>query len=157
MENTLDMLAKLLVNQQKQLERLTALAEAQTNCPPGSPSATGKPAVHIEVKKPTLVELAGLMDTFVYEPRNGYTFDAWYGRYTGVFKGEAAHLGDAGKVQLLLMKMDTTANKLYRDTIAPKESDAFKFDETVDQLKTLFNPKESLFRKRFNTLQLRRD
>lgn len=93
----METLTALLENQQLQLAALTELTTGLVNGNPRSPTS-GKPQVHFEVKKPTLVELAGLMDTFVYEPSNGYTFDAWYGRYGQVFKGEASHLGENGTI-----------------------------------------------------------
>lgn len=152
-QDPMTLLAQVLANQQQQLDRLTTLMESSLQ----GRETQDKKEVQIEVKKPTIVELASLMDTFVYEPRNGLTFDAWYGRYVTVFKSEAEHLGDNGKVQLALMKLDTSCNKLYRDSIAPKDTDQLSFTETVEQLKALFTPKESVFRKRFNTLQVRRD
>lgn len=69
-----------------------------------SPGKTGK--VHFEVKQPTIVELALLVETFSFDPLGEKTFGDWYGRHKQVFKTQAAHLGDAGKVELMLLSIE---------------------------------------------------
>ena len=68
-QDPLTLLAQVLANQQQQLDRLTTLIESSLQ----GRETQDKKEVQIEVKKPTIVELASLMDTFVYEPRNGLT------------------------------------------------------------------------------------
>lgn len=126
--------------------------------PPQSPTAGTSQAPHHEVptsKFPSVVELASAMDTFVYNKDKGVYFSAWYERYATVFQN-AAHLGDQGKVQLLLMKLDTAHNKVFHDSIYPKKNSEITFEEAKAKLEVLFSVNESLFRKRFNALQIRR-
>lgn len=148
------MLMQMMASQQEQLAKLTVLTEKILAG--DALHSPGKPNTHFEVKQPTIVDLSAMLDTFTYDPEHDMTFSAWYGRYEEVFRTEAHHLGEKGKVQLLLMQLEPVANKMYRDSILPSKPDAFKFDETVDTLKTLFDPRQSLFCKRFNTLQIRR-
>lgn len=103
-----------------------------------------------------LAALAKLIDTFVYEPANDLTFEAWYERYEDVFAVDANSLGDAGKVRLLLMKLETTANEQYRHSLLPALPAAKDFAWTVNTLKTMFAKKLSLFRTRWDCLQVRR-
>ena len=100
--------------------------------------------------------LASMMDTFVYDEHNGHTFEAWFDRYSGVIEVGAANLGDKGKIELILMKLDPSANSLYRQAIAPKAPGEFSFTDTITKLKSLFRKKVSLLRRRWNCLQMQR-
>lgn len=162
LSKNVELLTALMQNQQAQLSQIAAIAQslaanaAATAAPPESPTAaSGGPAK--QTRGPTIVDLAGILDSFVYDPLSGNTFEAWYARYASVFKGQAEHLGESGRIQLLLMKLETKSNKVYRDTIFPKTEEDFTFDETVKALKGLFDTEESLFRKRYNALQVRRE
>ena len=101
-----------------------------------------------------LEALASMLDTFVYDEENGQTFEAWFDRYSGVIEVGAANLDDKGKIELVLMKLDPSANALYRNSIAPKAP--ADFSDTTDKLKALFRKKISLLRTRWNCLQMQR-
>lgn len=156
-----ELLTALMANQQTQLAQIAGIAErlaatAAIAVPePTSPSSSGTPVR--QAPAPTIVDLAGVLEQFVYDPLSGNTFDAWYARYASVFKGQAQHLGESGRVQLLLMKLETKSNKVYRDTIFPKSEEDFSFDDTVKALRSLFDTEESLFRKRYKALLVRRE
>ena len=77
-----------------------------------------------------------MMDTFVYDEHNGHTFEAWFDRYSGVIEVGAANLGDKGKIELILMKLDPSANSLYRQAIAPKAPGEFSFTDTITNLRS---------------------
>lgn len=103
-----------------------------------------------------MAALANLMDTFVYEPESDLTFKAWFDRYADVLAVDGKSLGDSGQVRLLLMKLDTPLNEQYRHSILPELPSTKDFATTVASLKTMFVKKYSLFRTRWDCLQVSR-
>lgn len=151
------MLAQLIANQQTQMTQLADIAIALTTANSDVPdpktadgAGTSSCTAPSRLKRtglpagPTIVDLASVIDPFQYDPHTGNTFEAWFARYASVFKGQAEHLGESGRIQLLLMKLETRSNKVYRDTIYPKSEDEFSFDDTVKALTGLFDTQESL-------------
>ena len=104
-----------------------------------------------------MANLASLMDVFVYDPTNDLTFESWYDRYADIFTEDAKFLGDAGQVRLLLMKLETVANEQYRASLLPDNPSKFTFVQTVQKLKEMFAKKTSLFRTRWDCLQVQRN
>lgn len=98
-----------------------------------------------------------LMDTFSYEPDNGLNFEAWFERYADIFREDAASLGEKGRVGLLLMKLETTANERFRNSILPRKPADLGFDKTVKLLTTLFKKWTSLLKTRWACLQVERN
>lgn len=103
-----------------------------------------------------LEALSNMLETFVYDEENGLTFESWYNRFRGVITVGGAGLDDKARVELVLMRLETSANALYRYSIAPQDPSAFSFDDTISKLKTLFNKKISLLRTRWNCLNIQR-
>ena len=103
-----------------------------------------------------LEALSNMLETFVYDEENGITFESWYNRFRGVITVGGAGLDDKARVELVLMRLETSANALYRYSIAPQDPSAFSFDDTISKLKTLFNKKISLLRTRWNCLNIQR-
>uniref|UniRef100_A0A182HMJ9 DUF7083 domain-containing protein n=1 Tax=Anopheles arabiensis TaxID=7173 RepID=A0A182HMJ9_ANOAR len=79
------------------------------------------------------------MSEFVYDKENGYTFDAWYSRYSELFDWDACNLDNAGKVRLLLRKLSPQDHERYNSFILPKLAREFTFEQTVEKLKSLYN------------------
>ena len=91
---------------------------------------------------------------FVYVEESGLTFKAWYNRFRGVIAVGAANFTYTAKVELILMRLETSANALYRHSIAPSDPSAISFDDTVKKL--TFKKKVSVLRTRWNCLNLQR-
>ena len=138
---------KALDSQAKEIEQLKKAASA-------SPQVNDPYSGVAQYR--ALEALASMLDTFVYDEENGQTFEAWFDRYSGVIEVGAANLDDKGKIELVLMKLDPSANALYRNSIAPKAPADFSFTDTTDKLKALFRKKISLLRTRWNCLQMQR-
>lgn len=64
------------------------------------------------------------------------------------------HLNDAAKVRLLLRKLHTTSLNRYLNYILPRLPREVTFSDTVETLKKIFGEQTSLFRRRFQCLQL---
>lgn len=102
----------------------------------------------------TLEALSTNISEFVFDPENGITFERWFARYTDLFESDARHLDDAAKVRLLLRKLDTASHSRYLNYILPKLAKDVTFEDTVKTLKKIFGEQTSLFRRRFQCLQL---
>lgn len=103
-----------------------------------------------------LEALSNMIDPFQYDEENGLTFEAWYNRFRGIITVGAAQFDDPAKVELVLMRLETRENALYRKSIAPVEPTAISFEETIKKLTTLFKKKISLLRTRWNCLNIQR-
>lgn len=114
----------------------------------------GPPGTFVPPDK--MAALANLMETFVYDPESNLTFEAWFDRYEDVFEVDGSALGDSGKVRLLLMKLDTPLNEQYRHSLLPVLPSKVPFKDTVASLKSMFAKKYSLFRTRWDCLQVNR-
>ena len=60
----------------------------------------------------------------------------------------AANFTDTAKVELILMRLETSANALYRQSIAPSDPSEISFDDTIKKLTELFKKKVSVLRTR---------
>lgn len=106
-----------------------------------------------------LESLANMMETFVYDPDNDtldQSFEAWYNRYSGIIASIGAELTDKSRVELVLMKLESNANELYRNSLMPAKPSELSFSETIKRLTQLFKRKVSLLRTRWNCLQITR-
>lgn len=147
---------QLIENQKQEISKLNATLESVNKQlelvqkQKGSGSASGEQCRSFEA-------LANIMESFVYDPDHNLSFEAWYDRYSDVFINDAAALGEGGKVRLLLMKLETSANERYRHSILPLKPKDVSFDLTVTKLKALFKKKMSIFRSRWTCLQVARE
>lgn len=103
-----------------------------------------------------LEALSNMIEPFVYDEESGLTFEAWYNRFRGVIAVGAANFTDTARVELILMRLETSANALYRQSIAPSDPSEISFDDTIKRLTELFKKKVSLLRTRWNCLNLQR-
>lgn len=103
-----------------------------------------------------LEALSNMIDPFVYDEESGRTFEAWYNRFRGVIAVGASNFDDKAKIELILMRLETSANALYRNSIAPNDPSTFTFDQTIVKLTDLFKKKVSLLRTRWNCLNIQR-
>lgn len=157
-----DLITKLLTGQAAQFSMLTAqIKELTTICAQQSQGASSSSDLNISASTSieqckALEALANMIETFSYDEAKSLTFEAWYNRYRGVIAVGAAEFDDKAKTELVLMKLETTANALYRNSIAPDEPSKFTFNETITKLTGLFKKKISLLRTRWNCLHIRR-
>lgn len=91
---------------------------------------------------------------FEYDPEANITFDSWYSRYESLFTEDAVNLSDQSKTRLLLRKMSTRCHELYINSILPQTPKDILFAATVTRLKSIFGRQVTLFRSRYNCLQL---
>lgn len=103
-----------------------------------------------------LEALSNMIEPFAYCEESGLTFEAWYNRFRGVIAVGAANFDEKAKVELILMKLETGANALYRQLIAPADPSSISFDDTISKLSDLFKKKTSLLRTRWDCLNLQR-
>ncbi|XP_055585260.1 uncharacterized protein K02A2.6-like [Uranotaenia lowii] len=101
-----------------------------------------------------LESLSSNISEFVYDQENGLTFQRWFSRYQDLFENDARQLDDAAKVRLLLRKLDTLSHSRYLNYILPALPKDIDFRETVSTLKKIFGSQVSMFRKRFQCLQI---
>ncbi|XP_055588819.1 uncharacterized protein K02A2.6-like [Uranotaenia lowii] len=137
-----DTIVQILANQQKLMVQLSQQL-----------SATQVAINKLSRDETVLDSLSSNMAEFVYDKETGYTFDAWFSRYSDLFEKDANKLDDAAKVRLLLRKMSPPDHERYNSFILPKLAREFSFSETVAKLKSLFGASVSIFRRRYNCLQ----
>ncbi|CAH8601572.1 unnamed protein product [Schistosoma rodhaini] len=94
---------------------------------------------------------------FIFDADSGHTFEAWFGRIEDIFRVEFAAMEDTKKVRLLLQKLGPNEHQKYKNHILPKHPREISFDETVNILNKMFSEQMSLFRIRYNCLQLTRE
>lgn len=94
------------------------------------------------------------IEKFEYDAENGSTFESWYKRYEDIFLVDAGRLDDAAKVRLLLGRLSTNVHEKYLNFILPKHPRENEFKTTVETLKQLFGHQISLFKRRYNCLQI---
>lgn len=94
---------------------------------------------------------------FIFDADSGHTFEAWFGRIEDIFRVEFAAMEDTKRVRLLLQKLGPNEHQKYKNHILPKHPREISFDETVNILNKMFCEQMSLFRIRYNCLQLTRE
>lgn len=104
----------------------------------------------------TIEALAKSFEQFHHDPARGGTFRAWYSRYEGIFSRETNDLDDAGKVRLVMRKLETPDYDRFNNHLAPEKAEEIPFVQLIERLKNYFDVEESLFSKRFNCLQVER-
>ncbi|XP_055680707.1 uncharacterized protein K02A2.6-like [Lutzomyia longipalpis] len=115
--------------------------------------ASSKPPARPEL---TIEALAPTIQTFVYDPDNGVTFDSWFSLHEDIFREDAKSLDDSARVRLLLRKLNPQSHEGYVNSLLPKAPRDFTFDENIAKLKDLFGRRESLFHTRWRCLQLQK-
>ncbi|VDD78992.1 unnamed protein product [Mesocestoides corti] len=98
--------------------------------------------------------LTNSISEFSYDPENGVKFESCYRRDEELFRVDLASQDDAWKVRLLTRKLGPTELKEYTDAILPKSSLYFTFGESVQNLKSRFGERTSLFSTRYQCLKL---
>ena len=92
--------------------------------------------------------------TFNYNPEEDQTFERFYQKYQDFFDIDYQTWTDEKKIRLLLSKLGTNEHNKFTDFILPKKTRDLKFNETIELLKELFNPRLSLFNKRWKCLNI---
>ncbi|XP_055923553.1 uncharacterized protein K02A2.6-like [Eupeodes corollae] len=158
MSTSLDsVVGKLLVQQQEAAERQQHLIEKLTKLMENSSNkASQAPQQQLQAgQQEALMDVIGKsIHEFRYEPENNSTFSHWYGRYEMHFKEDAKTLPDDSKVRLLLRRLSQQVYERYADCILPRKPQELRFEDTVTELKKLFDTKESLFSIRYKCLQI---
>ena len=94
---------------------------------------------------------------FHYNPEQGLTFDKWYQRYSDTFRHEFPGKTHNWKRRLLLRKLGPSEFSRFADYILPKEPGELSFQSAIDTLEKIFGKQESIFHKRYNCLQLKKN
>ncbi|CAH8439890.1 unnamed protein product [Schistosoma rodhaini] len=132
---------QMLASQQQLMEALLAKMSIQQDIP--------------ELK--SIESYLNPIPEFIFDADSGHTFEAWFGRIEDIFRVEFAAMVDAKKVRLLLQKLGPNEHQKYKNHILPKHPREISFDETVNILNKMFGEQMSLFRIRYNCLQLTRE
>ena len=143
MAETLQLLQQQMAQQQQLLNQIMCQRMYTLN-----------PAVPSFQPEQVIEALSRNISEFRFDGESGITFRAWFSRYDELFKKDAARIDDAAKVRLLLRKLGPIEHDRYLSFILPARASDFHFDETIAQLETLFDTRESLLSKRFKCLQL---
>lgn len=156
LKGVVDSNQKIFKSQQEEIRALTqALAEVTKRLADVKPTGSeNNQSNGTSDQCKSFEALVNMLETFQYDPENNNSFEAWFERYADVFNKEAVTLGDDGKVRLILMKMETSANERYRHSILPQKPGDISFADTIARLKALFKKKMSLIRSRWTCLQI---
>lgn len=100
--------------------------------------------------------LSKSMREFTFDLDTNNTFKNWFSRYKSLFENDASRLDDQAKIRLLLRKFDTKSFDLYVNMILPKEPSDFTFEATIQKLSEVFKRRESVFRMRYNSMNIRK-
>ncbi|XP_059622189.1 uncharacterized protein K02A2.6-like [Phlebotomus argentipes] len=98
--------------------------------------------------------LARGITPFTHAPEQNLTFDVWFQRYRSTFLEDGKNLTDAGRVRLLIRRLDASSYEKYSSNLLPRNPSDLTFDESVKCLTKLFGKGESLFCTRRKCLQL---
>ncbi|XP_017469501.1 PREDICTED: uncharacterized protein K02A2.6-like [Rhagoletis zephyria] len=147
--------AKLLVQQQEASERqqrlIVTLASLIQNNKGGS-------SLQQQQQPEALADIISRgIHEFIYDPDNNQIFSNWFSRYEQHFTEDAKSLDDACKVRLLLRKLSPQVYEQYANCILPKLPKDCDFQNTVRQLKKLFDRQESIFSVRYKCLQITKE
>lgn len=153
--------------QSSQTEQVNKIAEQVGNLaaavakgaapPPSVGTSAGNLVPNGSIDQCKAIEaLSNMIETFIYDEENGNTFEAWHNRFSGIIAVGSRDLDDNAKVELVLMKLETSANALYRRSIAPALHTDFTYAQTIEKLTALFKKKISLLRTRWNCLNVQR-
>ncbi|KAK6762953.1 hypothetical protein RB195_023602 [Necator americanus] len=100
--------------------------------------------------------LSTRLPEFVYDPKNGCTFEVWYNRYEDLISKDGATLDDAAKARLIVSKLDVVTYARFTNHILPKRACDVPLTDTVAVLKELFGHNMSVFAKRYAYLKTQR-
>ncbi|CAI2352704.1 unnamed protein product [Caenorhabditis sp. 36 PRJEB53466] len=89
---------------------------------------------------------------FSYDPEDGETFDAWFSRYEDIIRTDGAELDDAARARLVVSKLNKREAERYRNNILPRAPKDVTFEDTITELRRLFNETKSVARLRFELL-----
>ncbi|XP_055633543.1 uncharacterized protein K02A2.6-like [Toxorhynchites rutilus septentrionalis] len=117
---------------------------------------TGNQATSTQQNAPEkiLESLATNLKEFHFDPEIGLTFDRWFSKYEDLFRQDGRSLDDAAKVRLLLRSLSVPVHEKY---LLPSHPRDFTFDEVVDEMKQIYGQHKSLFRKRYDCLNIEKN
>ena len=141
---------KMILQQQKQMEKQLKLIEALTQRLNLKPSET----VSHESPSSSIDSLANSITEFCYNPESGLTFDTWFKRWEDMFQTDFRCQDDSWKVRLLMRKLGTNEHSRFIDHILPRQPKDLTFDEAVSQLSETFGELASLFSIRYECLKI---
>ena len=96
------------------------------------------------------------IEIFDYNPEEDQTFERFYQKYQDFFDIDGQTWTNEKKIRLLLSKLGTNEHNKFTDFILPKKTRDLKFNEAIELLKELFNPRLSLFHKRWKCLNIQK-
>ncbi|CAI5451296.1 unnamed protein product [Caenorhabditis angaria] len=91
---------------------------------------------------------------FEFDMEDGKTFVKYWTRYGNIF--EKSEASEESKRQVLLGKLEDDVYDQFSASVAPKHPNELSFEEIVSLLKNMFDTQQSLFRKRFACMTLRK-
>ncbi|PIO69206.1 hypothetical protein TELCIR_08981 [Teladorsagia circumcincta] len=111
-----------------------------------------------EVSTPNVMAaLSNRIEKFVFDAEMEMGFSRWYSRYKEVFTEDARQLSEAARVRLLCEKLDNVTFEKYQRHVLPRNVSDIGYQETVDNLKYLFDFKASEFTTKYQCLKLEKN
>src|SRR5690606_25336722 len=101
--------------------------------------------------------LADRLPELVYDPENGCTFVLWYQRYQDIITNDRDSIDSKAQARLIVSKLDSQCYARYASTILAKTSADLSHEETVKVYNDLFGSNETLFKRRIDCFQTKRN
>ncbi|KAK5976310.1 hypothetical protein GCK32_004449 [Trichostrongylus colubriformis] len=92
-----------------------------------------------------MAALSKRIEKFVFDADVEMGFSIWYSRYKEVFTEDARQLPEPARVRLLCEKLDNVTFEKYQRHVLPRNVSDIGYQNTVDNLKQLFDFKASEF------------
>ncbi|KAK5977756.1 hypothetical protein GCK32_022680 [Trichostrongylus colubriformis] len=101
-----------------------------------------------------MAALSNRIENFVFNADVEMGFSRWYSRYKEVFTEDARQLPEPARVRLLCEKLDNVAFEKYQRHVLPRNVSDIGYQDTVDNLKQLFDFRASEFTTKYQCLKL---
>ncbi|KAK5971408.1 Retroviral aspartyl protease, partial [Trichostrongylus colubriformis] len=104
-----------------------------------------------------MAALSNRIEKFVFDADVEMGFSRWYSRYKEVFTEDARQLPESARVRLLCEKLDNVTFEKYQRHVLPRNVSDIGYQDTVDNLKHLFDFKASEFTTKYQCLKLEKN
>lgn len=112
--------------------------------------AHGESASDVKAKN-----LADSMESFVYDPSSGATFNQWYKRYQTIFTTEVDGWSEPQKMRLLMRKFSQSDYDTFANKCLPQVPSEINLEDAVKSLSDLFGHAETKFSLRYKCFDVR--
>ncbi|XP_018496504.1 uncharacterized protein LOC108864782 [Galendromus occidentalis] len=125
----------------------TAVREALQQAPKQTASTSGYTIMdHLNSRIPK----------FTFKPENGHTFEKWYARYAPILESEGGALAMKDTIRFVISKLNSIEYDAFVNHIKPVKIGDLSPDDAIEQLTKLFCVSMSLFKRRIESLNIKR-